>query len=193
MSFLRFFGMSCLVFVIVGPLVPMPALGIHVALSTGDFSKLSGLVGATLVLSPWSYLVGGVLAIQFGAIFAGLIWLLDRAAPRIIPRRSAVARTAFGTLLGAAIGFAYVAPAVLSGIVRRRQYPPYSDDLSLALAVWWRYDAPSSFAFFILPSALSAAVVSLWLIPKWMANGRFERTSRKRRENPAPPASARSS
>jgi hypothetical protein len=172
MSTVKFLGLSCLVFVVIGSLIPIPTIAVSAAISTGDIGKLNGM----FLLSGMSYLFGGLVALEVGAVFAVCTWLLARFVPRIVPSERAYLRAPFGAALGAAIGCSFVAPAFSSRLSGMRMNPPFKDDLALALLVWWRSDAPSSLTFFVLPSLLCGAIAAAWLLPRLLANPSFHRT-----------------
>lgn len=171
MSTARYFGLTCLVFLALGPLVPIPSLAIHAAVTAGDLSKLHGM----FIFSGMSYLLGGLTALKFGLAFAGLVWLLARFLPTLVPRANAYLRACFGMALGTVVGCGFIAPAFVQRLSEMRMHRPFSDSLSLSLLVWWRSDALTSFMFFVLPSLLCGAVAAVWLLPKLLANPSFKR------------------
>lgn len=176
MSAAKFIGLTCLVFLVVGPLVPIPTIAISAAISTGDISKLNGM----FALSCKSYLFGWSLALQFGILFGASAWLLARFMPTVVPSKNALRMTLFGAALGVTIGCLFIMPAFISRISSMRMNPPFREDIALSLLVWWRSDALSSFTFFVLPSALCGVLATAWLLPKLLATPSLQRTTRKR-------------
>ncbi len=166
MSAVKFFGLTCMVFLVVGPLVPIPTIAITAAVSTGDINKLSGM----FLLSPMSYFFGWLTALEIGSVFAICTWLLARYIPSVVPWNRVYLRALLGAALGATIGFLFVVPGLISRLSSMRMSPPFKDDLALSLLVWWRSDAQSSFAFFILPTMVCGVIASVWLLPRLLAN-----------------------
>jgi hypothetical protein len=157
MGSLRFVGLTCLVFWVVGPFIP-PIYAFAMRLIGLDFGPvLSPLI---LLISGGSHLYGAPFALLFGLVFGLLMLFLAHIFRHLTTWQSAWQRTLFGATAGALVGCAFVFPGLVS-----HYHPFYGDDFA-SLFRWWALNMKPAFSPFVLPSLLCGAIVTYWLVPK---------------------------
>lgn len=175
MSVLRFLGLNCLIFWVVGPFIPPISISVMRLIGWDIGPVLSPL---KLLISGGSHLYGAPFALLFGLAFGLLMLFFAHVFRHLTTWQNAWQRTLFGATVGALVGCAFVFPGLVS-----HYYPFYGDDF-VSLFRWWGLNMKPAFAPFVLPSLLCGAIVSHWLVPKlvidhWMKNDRSQGTPLK--------------
>jgi hypothetical protein len=143
MSARAFFVCTCGVFVVVGPLLPLPVMAVAASISTGDLSKMVGAL-EMFRISWLTYAFGWPIAFGFGLAFS----LICVAANRFIPALS-------GTKPGAGLALGALLGAFLAILVE---------------IVWMRgHHLPTFFSFLAVPAAACGAIVGYWFFPRLSA------------------------
>jgi hypothetical protein len=148
MSSIRFLFLALLIFVVVGPLVPVPAMFLLTGGTTLKAANLvAGFFSEPLGLIAFSYLIGAPIAFAYGLAFVTLLLLPLHYLPflRFAARWASVVH---GALIGAAIA----APVM----------------------IWRAVTNPDHLAFnallFVLPSVLCGVLIGFFFLPKLIAN-----------------------
>jgi hypothetical protein len=168
MDTFKFLGLSCFIFVFVGPLIPMPAMAIHFAISTGKLNN--AFEGMSFPILFMSYFVGALSAFKVGITYTAVLVLLVRFLPRLIPKQGAGVRIVFGVLVGATIGCGFYVPDYVGSLVRNGFHYDHDLGLEVFLHGLWRAEFYDVFFMLILPSIVCGAIVASWLLPKLIAN-----------------------
>lgn len=109
MSFARFFVLTCVVFALVGPLVPMTVAGISSAIATGEADKLL----LPLALAPLSCMFGVPLALMYGGLSAVSLFAVAWLWPSLT-RARAMQRIAVALCTGFGVPLSLLAPYLAS-------------------------------------------------------------------------------
>ena len=167
MSAWSFICVSCLAFVAIGPLIPVPAIVIGHALSVGEFSKLNPLV---LLLAFGGYIFGSILALQTGLAFGTSVVFISRYLPSFFPKQHRSHKAIFGAGVGIFVYLAFRATSFLEELAKIRTDTEFYGDLFAAALLAANKAATQTFYFFFLPTVVCGALVGWWLLPKLNAN-----------------------
>lgn len=171
MSFARFFVLTCVVFALVGPLVPMTVAGISSAIATGEADKLL----LPLALAPLSYMFGVPLALMYGGLSAVSLFAVAWLWPSLT-RARAMQRIAVPLCTGFGVPLSLLAPYLAS------RYQSIVSNLLLHrhgwgenLAILWRLEASNLATYVLVPTLVCSCVVALVLLPKLAPDPSIER------------------
>lgn len=155
MSSLRFLFLALLIFALLGPLVPVPAMYLLASRMTPKGAGMvAGFFSSTLGAIALSYLFGAPIAFGYGLAFVTLL-LLEVCYVPFLRFSSRWVSAAYGALVGAAIA----APVVFL------REATSTDHLAFTALL------------FALPSVLCGGVIGLFLLLKLTANISSHRTA----------------
>ena len=149
MRVIKFIGLTVLIFILIGPMVPLLFLAVGVSGPDASFGDDVWTDWAEYV--PVVFIVGGITGFGYGLVFAICTCLIARFAPGWLP--AGASRMA---LAGAALGAAPAVVLTVSTLVAGWSALSWSTLGAVVL---------TKGMFDVLPSAVCGAVAAAWLLP----------------------------